>query len=113
MTLTLTLNLETRVNLMTLLDVQQGNLGTLRLCNKLADKVELTAEERTAVGYTLIPGPNGTSMPAWKTSTTIPDVTVTLENGEREKLRSIVEECPFFRRRDLLWIDPLLATLRE
>lgn len=107
------LSLETRINLLTVLEIQQGNLGFLRTCGRIADKIELTDHEKSAAGFRHIPGPNGSILPAWKKDAQLPALEVQLDLAEREKLKQILEECPLFRRSDLAWVEPLLTELQK
>ncbi len=110
-TTTLSLDFQARINLVAVLDNQQGNLGTLRLCTRIVDKIELSEEEKRQIGYVVVPHPNGAQLPAWNRSATLPPKEVTLQLEEASKLREVLESCPFFKRSDLQWLEPLLQQL--
>jgi len=108
---TITLGFEARINIVSVLDAQQGNLGQLRLLTRIANKVELSEDEKTAIGYVIIPHPSGAQLPAWNRNADLTSKEVTLPWEEAQKLGEVLEACPFFRRADLGWIERLLNEL--
>ena len=110
-TTTLSLDFQAHMNVVAVLDNQQGNLGTLRLCTRIVEKIELSEEEKGQIGYVVVPHPNGAQLPAWNRNATLPPKDVTLPPEEASKLREVLESCPFFKRSDLHWLEPLVQQL--
>lgn len=108
---TITLGFEARINIVSVLDAQQGNLGQLRLLTRIVHKIELTDDEKAAIGYLVVPHPSGAQLPAWNRTAGLPAKDVTLAWEEAQKLGEVLEGCPFFKRGDLMWIEPLLECL--
>ena len=110
-TTTLSLDFQARINVVAVLDNQQGNLGTLRLCTRMVEKIELSEDEKAQIGYVVVPHPNGAQLPAWNRNATLPPKEVNLQPEEASKLREVLEPCPFFKRSDLHWLETLLQQL--
>ena len=108
---TITLGFEARINIVSVLDAQQGNLGQLRLLTRIANKIELSEDEKTAIGYVVVPHPSGAQLPAWNRSADLQEKDVTLPWEEAQKLTEVLEGCPFFKRADLSWLEPIVAGL--
>ena len=56
-TTTLALDFQARINVVAVL----RNLGTLRLCTRIVEKIELSEEEKAQIGYVVVPHPSGGS----------------------------------------------------
>ena len=108
---TITLGFEARINIVSVLDAQQGNLGQLRLLTRITNKIELSDDEKTAIGYVVVPHPSGAQLPAWNRNADLTPKDVTLAWEEAQKLGEILEGCPYFKRIDLSWLEPILAGL--
>ncbi|MFN7939121.1 MAG: hypothetical protein U0R19_37705 [Bryobacteraceae bacterium] len=108
---TITLGFEARINIVSVLDTQQGNLGQLRLLTRIANKIELSDDEKAAIGYIVVPHPSGVQLPAWNRSADLTPKDVTLAWEEAQKLGEVLEGCPYFKRADLCWTEPLLVSL--
>ncbi|MCC6363097.1 MAG: hypothetical protein IT165_06200 [Bryobacterales bacterium] len=106
---TITLGFEARINLVSVLDAQQGNLGQLRLLTRIAHKIELSEDQKTAIGYVVVPHPSGAQLPAWNRNADLPAKAVNLSWEEAQKLAEVLENCPYFKRADLSWIEPILT----
>ena len=111
--ITITLGFEARINIVSVLDAQQGNLGQLRLLTRIANKVELSDEEKAAIGYVVVPHPNGAQLPAWNRNAGLPAKAVTLPWDEAQKLGEVLEACPYFKRTDLSWLEPIHSELHN
>ena len=110
---TITLGFEARINIVSVLDAQQGNLGQLRLLARIANKVELSEDEKTAIGYVVVPHPSGAHLPAWNRTAALPEKEVALVWEEAQKLSEALEGCPYFKRTDLSWLEPILSGLHN
>jgi hypothetical protein len=110
---TIRMPLEARINTLAVLDAQRGNVGEIRLCARIAGKIELAADEREAIGYTTIPHPSGAEIPAWNRNAALSDKSVDLFPEEARRLRAALEQCDMLRPRDLAWLEPLLDQLKE
>lgn len=106
------LGLEARLSIQALLESQQGNLFTLRLCGRMLDKVQLSSDEKQSIGYQVISHPAGAKVPAWNASTTLPEKEIEFDQDEREKLKSILEGCTLFTMADRVWLEPLMEQLQ-
>ncbi len=110
-TLTITMPYVARINAVAILDAQRGNVGLVRTCAALAARIELDAAERAAVRYQTVTLPNGNEVPAWDASARLEDRSFELSAEEARRLRQVVAECEHLRRKDLTWVEPLLAQL--
>lgn len=110
-TVTITLPYVARINAVAILDAQRGNVGLVRACAGLAAKLDLDAGERVAVQLQTITLPNGNEVPAWDAKATLADRTFELTPEEARRLKQVVSECEHLRRKDLVWVEPLLAQL--
>lgn len=108
---TITLGFEARINIVSVLDTQQGNLGQLRLLTRIANKIELSDDEKAAIGYVIVPHPAGAQLPAWNRNASLPAKDVTLPWEEAQKLGEVLEGCPYFKRTDLSWLEPIFSRL--
>jgi hypothetical protein len=110
---TIKMPLEARINALAVLDAQRGNVGQIRLCARIAEKIELSNGERAAIGYTTVPHPSGADIPAWNRNASLADKEIGLNPEEARRLKQALEECEMLRPRDLAWLEPLLAQLKE
>lgn len=110
---TIKLGFEARINIVLVLDTQQGNLGQLRLLTRIANKIELSDDEKAAIGYVIGPHPAGAQLLAWNRNASLPAKDVTSPGEEAQKLGEVLEGCPYFKRTDLLWPEPIITKLHQ
>ena len=99
------LTITQRLNLGFLLGEQRGNVGHVRACSAIMDKIELSAEERAAAGVKSIS--NG--IVQWQDNGEVVK-SIDLTESERALVKSVVEAGPL-RPADLAWANPLLGAL--
>lgn len=110
-TLIITMPFVARINAVAILDAQRGNVGTVRTCAALATKLDLEDDEREAVQFQTVTLPNGNEVPAWNGNAKLNDRAFQLTTEEARKLKQVVAECEHLKRKDLTWVEPLLAQL--
>lgn len=109
----LTLDHQQRLNLHGLMGTQRVNLGEMRVLWKLQDRIELSEEEKRAVGCR-VEVINGSEVTMWDRSKKLEPQAYEFSEAEVERIRKIVEEWPhFMTSTDRAWVEPLLAQLPE
>jgi hypothetical protein len=113
--MTLNLNYQQRINLVLLTGAQRGNVAEMRLFWGLQDRLQLTAEEKEAIGYQLVFDPaSGMENPRWnhtKARDCAP-LAFELTESEGQRLRRMLDEWPHFLAAvDRVWIEPLMEQL--
>lgn len=111
-TLSITVPYVARINAVAILDAQRGTVGLVRVCARLAERLDLDPAEQAAIGFVRIPAPNGAGeVPAWNAAATLEARTFELSPDEARHLKRAIEDCELLRRKDLTWAEPLLAQL--
>jgi len=87
--------------------------GNCACFTRIANKIELSDDEKAAIGYVVVPHPSGAQLPAWNRNADLPEKDVTLPWEEAQKLGVVLEECPYFKRTDLSWLEPILTQLHN
>lgn len=102
--MTLDLTFTQRANLLIFLANHTGNVGVIRMCSKVIDTIEMTAEERKEHAYRV----NANGRAEWNDE----GGTKTFDLPEEAKpvLRGLLEAAPI-RVADLGWYEPLVEQL--
>lgn len=109
--MTLSLDHQQRLNLVALLGAQRVNLGEMRSLWKMQDRIDLSEEERAAIGHRL-ELINGNEVPMWDRNKKLPPRAIEFSDAEAARIRKVIDEWPhFITSTDRLWIEPLLAQL--
>jgi len=111
--MTLSLDHQQRLYLHALMGAQRVPLGDLRVLWKLQDRIDLSDEEREAIGFK-IDSINGTEVPGWDRTKTLEPREYEFSEPEAMRVRKIIEEWPgFFAGGDRRWLQSVLAQLPE
>ena len=110
--MTLSLDYTQRLNLHALIGAQRGSVDELRMWWRLQDRIELSTEEKEAVGFKVIEQ-NGQSLVQWDAQKTVPVKEYEFKDDEFQRLGKAVKEWPsgFLTGLDRKWIEPLLQQL--
>lgn len=109
----LMLDHQQRLNLHGLMGAQRVNVSEMRVFWKLQDRIDLSDEERAAVGYR-IEVINGSEAIGWDRTKRLEPKGFEFSDAEIARVRKIVEEWPhFMTSTDRAWVEPLLAQLPE
>jgi hypothetical protein len=109
---TLTLDYTQRLNLHALMGAQRASVDELRTFWRLQDQIELTPEEKEAIGYKTVQA-NGQVQVQWDVGKDLPARTYEFKDEEFQRLGRMVREWQpgFLIGADRVWIEPLLAQL--
>lgn len=107
----LSLNHQQRLNLVTVLGMQDIRGREAHAIWHLQDALDLDDEEKRTIEFqaqTI----NGNEVKFWNMEKTLPHRTFDLSDSDVERIRKAVEDFPQFKSwRDRVWLEPLLAQL--
>jgi hypothetical protein len=110
---TLQLDHQQRLNLHGLLGSQRASVNDMRALWKLQDRLDLSDEERAAIGYR-VEQINEQEVPVWDRQRSLAPREFDLTDAEAARIRKAIDEWPhFLTRTDRLWLEPILAQLPE
>lgn len=105
----LELDVRQRVNIALICDAQDGNSGLVRVLNRIAEKIELSAEEKREFNYQPMPGGA-----LWdKEADRAPALRVALESEDARVLSQVLGQWPHLKRADLTWFTRTQAALSQ
>jgi hypothetical protein len=107
----LMLDHQQRLNLHGLMGAQRVSLDEMRMFWKMQDRIDLSDEEKIAVGYRteLL---NGQERVIWDVTKKLEAKGYEFSDAEITRIRKVVEEWPYFMTStDRAWVEPLLAQL--
>jgi len=106
--MTLNLDHQQRLNVMSLLGAQRGNVGEVRLFCGIIDRLELDAEEKERIQYKVATA-NGMEIPSWNAELRLEPKPYEFSENECQRLRKVIDEWPHFVTAvDRRWLMPLL-----
>lgn len=109
----LSLDHQQRLNLIALMGTQRGSVADIRALWSIQDRLELTAEEKTAIEYR-VATQQGIETPSWNPERGLAPREFELSEAEGLRVRKIIDEWPHFLTAvDRKWILPLLEQLPE
>lgn len=108
----LTLDYNQRLNLHALMGAQRATLDELRMLWKLQDRIELSAKEKAAINYRILPVPGGQQV-QWDMDKPLPSEVYEFNETEFARLSKVLKEWQpgYLIGADRQWLEPLLAQL--
>lgn len=108
----LTLDYTQRLNIHALMGAQRVNVDDLRMFWRLQDRINLSDEERQAIGYR-IEQVNGNAQPTWNLNAQLPAVEYDFPQAEFDRIAKMVKEWQpgYLPSMDRRWLEPLLDQL--
>ena len=101
-----------RLNLVALLGAQRGTLDTIRALWRLQDKLDLTEEEKQAIGLE-VRNINGQEIRLWRSEASIPVREFDLSEQDVERLRNVIRQWDGFEAAGTRrWLEPILEQLK-
>lgn len=111
--MTLSLDHEQRLNLWVLLGLLEGNIGETRAVWKLQDELNLSSEEKEAIGH-ISQFLNGGEVQGWDKSKSLPLKTYELSDGDVARIQRAIQQFSYHRAASARpWLEPLLSQLPE
>lgn len=112
--MTLTLDHSQRLNIIAMLDRLecQGRREVWAVC-ALQSKLDLSDEERTAIGYRKESTPDGGQFVCWSNNGSIQAKPYELDDGDVKRISKAMDQYPVVLGRDKQWWEPLSAQLPE
>jgi hypothetical protein len=106
--MTLHLDHQQRLNIMSLLGAQRANVGEMRMFWGIIDRLELSQEEKDAIQFKIATA-NGMEIPSWNAELRLEPKAYEFSEGELQRMRRVIDEWPHFVTAvDRRWLTPLL-----
>jgi hypothetical protein len=106
--MTLNLDHQQRLNMISLLGAQRANVGEMRMFWGIIDRLELNEEEKDAIQFKLATA-NGMEIPSWNAELRLEPKAYEFSDVELQRMRRIIDEWPhFITAVDRRWLTPLL-----
>jgi hypothetical protein len=111
----LTLDHTQRLNLHALMGAQRASLDELRMLWRLQDRIDLTADEKTAINYRVTPVAAGGVQTTWDLTKTLPTAQYEFNEQESAKIMKVLKEWqPGYQiGADRSWLEPLLTQIES
>lgn len=101
------LTLTQRIHVASLLREQEGNVGDVLAIGKMLDKIQLTEADEKEVNFRVTG-----NLFLWDPAKGDTETTVPLTDGEKSRLKRILDGWPKFRPVDAQWLGPLMESLQ-
>ena len=103
-----------RLNIISMLDRLEcpGRREAWAVC-ALQSKLDLSDEERAAIGYQKQRAPDGREYVLWSNNASVPIQTFELDEGEVARISNAMDKYPVILARDRSWWEPLNAQMPE
>jgi hypothetical protein len=106
--MTLNLDHQQRLNIISLLGAQRTNVGEMRMFWKIIDRLELDQEEKDTIQFKIATA-NGMEIPSWNAELRLEPKAYEFSDIELQRMRRIIDEWPhFITAVDRRWLTPLL-----
>jgi hypothetical protein len=108
--MTLFLDHQQRLNLISLLGMERGTVAEIRLIFGLQDRLGLDEQEKEEIDYQIVVGEQGESA-RWDNRKSLPVREIDVSEGDCQRIRKVLESFPNFQPGDCRWVIPLLDQL--
>lgn len=104
-----------RLNLHALIGSQRANVDDMRLYWKVQDRIELSPDEKEAIGWHLRQNENGPPQIAWDSTRWLAPKEIEFSPDEVQKIVKVVKEWQpgYLINADRMWLEPLLGQLEN